>query len=217
MAVSFGDFAYDPERRQLLRLGEPVPLETKAYELLGLLLARRPNAVSKSQIHAVLWPGTFVSESALARLVSQLRDALGDDARSPCFVRTVHAFGYAFAAVASEGTPSAPPSVLLTARLLWGERLIPLAPGENLVGRDEGVSVRVDVRSVSRRHARITVAAGNPVTLEDLGSKNGTWVGQRRLASDPVPLRDGDVLRFGRVELVFLGSKEKGSTQTVVD
>lgn len=67
--------------------------------------------------------------------------------------------------------------VLLTARLLWGERLIPLASGENIIGRD----------------------------------------GERRLESDPVPLRDGDVLRFGRIELVFLGAKEKGSTQTVVD
>jgi DNA-binding winged helix-turn-helix (wHTH) protein len=46
MAVSFGDFAFDQERRQLLRSGEPVPLETKAYELLGLLLSRRPQALS---------------------------------------------------------------------------------------------------------------------------------------------------------------------------
>jgi WD40 repeat protein/DNA-binding winged helix-turn-helix (wHTH) protein len=102
MAVSFGDFAFDPERRQLLRLGEPVPLETKAYELLGLLLSRRPNALSKAQIRSVLWPGTFVSESALARLVTQLRAACGDDAQNPRFIRTVHGFGYAFCGEAHE-------------------------------------------------------------------------------------------------------------------
>jgi pSer/pThr/pTyr-binding forkhead associated (FHA) protein len=42
-------------------------------------------------------------------------------------------------------------------------------------------------------------------------------VGDRRLEGGPVRLRDGDVLRLGKVELVFLDSKEKGSTQTVVD
>lgn len=102
MAVAFGDFAFDPERRQLLRLGEPVPLETKAYELLGLLLSRRPNALSKAQIRDVLWPGTFVSESALARLVAQIRAACGDDPQNSRFIRTVHGFGYAFCGEAEE-------------------------------------------------------------------------------------------------------------------
>lgn len=110
MAVSFGDYAFDQERRQLLRLGEPVPLEAKAYELLGLLLSRRPNALSKAQIHAVLWPGTFVSESALARLVTQLRAACGDDAQNPRFIRTVYAFGYAFCGDARE-VGDEPPAV----------------------------------------------------------------------------------------------------------
>jgi DNA-binding winged helix-turn-helix (wHTH) protein len=109
MVVSFGDFAFDQERRQLLRSGEPVPLETKAYELLGLLLSRRPNALSKVQIRAVLWPGTFVSESALARLVTQLRAACGDDAQSPQFIRTVHGFGYAFSGDARDAGDEQPP------------------------------------------------------------------------------------------------------------
>src|SRR6185295_4967224 len=103
MALAFGDFVFDQERRQLLRLGEPVPLETKAYELLALLLSRRPNALSKAQIRAVLWPGTFVSESALARLVTQVRAACEDDAQTPRFIRTVHGFGYAFCGDAREG------------------------------------------------------------------------------------------------------------------
>jgi hypothetical protein len=111
----------------------------------------------------------------------------------------------------------APSEATLTARLLWEDRLIPLPPGESLLGRDEDVSVRIDAPSVSRRHARLRVATGEPATLEDLGSKNGTWVGERRLEGAPVALRDGDVLRLGKVELVFLDSKDKGSTQTVVD
>jgi WD40 repeat protein/DNA-binding winged helix-turn-helix (wHTH) protein len=102
VALSFGDFAFDQERRQLLRSGQPVPLEAKAFELLGLLLSRRPHALSKAQIRDVLWPGAFVSESALARLVTLLRAACGDDAQAPRFIRTVHGFGYAFSGEARE-------------------------------------------------------------------------------------------------------------------
>src|SRR5437867_8766887 len=104
MSLLFGDFAYDQERRQLLRAGFPVRIEPKAYESLGLLLERRPRALSKAQIRDVLWPGTFVSESALARLVTDLRATLEDDVREPRFIRTVHGFGYAFCGEARSGT-----------------------------------------------------------------------------------------------------------------
>jgi Tol biopolymer transport system component/DNA-binding winged helix-turn-helix (wHTH) protein len=96
MSFWFGDFEVDQERRQLLRAGEPVPLEPKAYELLSLLLERRPRALSRAQIRDVIWPQTFVSESTLAVLVNGIRQALSDDARHPRFIRTVHGFGYAF-------------------------------------------------------------------------------------------------------------------------
>lgn len=224
MPVRFGDFSLDRDRRLLTRGGEPVPLVRKAFDFLELLVAERPRALSKEQIRDRVWPKTVVSESTLNSLVGELRAAMGDDAREPRYIRTVHGFGYAFAAEArdeeepSSGTATVAPSpALLSARLLWEDRLIPLSPGENLLGRDEDVNVRIDAPSVSRRHARITVAAGEPATIEDLGSKNGTWVGERRLDGGRAPLRDGDALRLGKVELLFLDSKEKGSTQTVVD
>ena len=96
MSFWFGDFELDQERRQLLRSGEPVSLEPKAYELLSLLLERRPRALSRAQIRDAIWPQTFVSESTLAVVVNGIRQALEDDARHPRFIRTVHAFGYAF-------------------------------------------------------------------------------------------------------------------------
>jgi len=79
------------------------------------------------------------------------------------------------------------------------------------------VSVRIDAPSVSRRHARISVVAGRPPTIEDLGSKNGTWLDGQRLQTGPAPLKDGAAVRLGKIELIFLDSKEKGSTQTVGD
>ncbi len=108
MSFWFGDFELDQERRQLLRSGQPVPLEPKAYELLSLLLERRPRALSRAQIRDVVWPQTFVSESTLAVVVNGIRQALGDDARQPRFIRTVHGFGYAFcgeARASGDGRP----------------------------------------------------------------------------------------------------------------
>lgn len=239
MPIRFGDFSLDRDRRLLERAGEPVPLGRKAFDFLDLLVTERPRALSKERIRDKVWPRAVVSESTLNSLLGELRSALGDDARAPRYIRTVHGFGYAFVAevieerdspapgsphsrpgddLGARGSPAdaaLPPPALLTARLLWEDRLIPLSPGENVLGRDEDVNVRIDAPSVSRRHARLTVASGAPATLQDLGSKNGTWVAGRRLDSDAAPLRDGDVLRLGRVELVFLDSKEKGSTQTV--
>ena len=63
----FGHFALDQERRQLLRSGEPVPLEAKAFELLSLLLARRPRVLSKAQIRDVIWPRTLGGRDEPAR------------------------------------------------------------------------------------------------------------------------------------------------------
>jgi DNA-binding winged helix-turn-helix (wHTH) protein/WD40 repeat protein len=114
MSFWFGEFELDQERRQLLRSGHPVPLEPKAYELLTLLAERRPRALSRAQIRDVVWPGTYVSESTLAVVVSGIRHALGDDARQPRFIRTVHGFGYAFcgdARSSCSGEPTAQEAV----------------------------------------------------------------------------------------------------------
>ena len=60
------------------------------------------------------------------------------------------------------------------------------AEGENVIGRDPRSSVWVDASGVSRRHARILVS-GDAVTLEDLGSKNGTFVGARAVTDSLTP------------------------------
>ena len=98
---TFGDFALDLESRQLVRAGTPVSLSPKAFQLLGLLVEGHPKALSKTELQDRLWPGTFVVEKNLTNLVSEIREALGDDPASPRFIRTVHRFGYAFHAAAS--------------------------------------------------------------------------------------------------------------------
>jgi len=175
----------------------------KAFELLELLLERRPNVVAKEGVRDQLWPGTFISESTLATVVSELRAALQDDAHSPRFLRTVHGVGYAFCgeATTDEPLPAQAPALRLSYRLVFEDREISLRPGDNLLGRvDEGV-VWIDSPSVSRRHARIRVEGGQAV-LEDLGSKNGTLLRGQRISA-PVPLADGDEIRLGQVVLTL--------------
>ena len=211
MRVQFGEFALDRTTRQLLRGEEEVHLEPKAFELLDLLLQRRPQAVAKPEIRDRLWPSTFVSESNLTGLVAQVRDALGDDRRQSKYIRTVHGFGYAFSGAAGESVQPRP-TPRQAPRVIRGEHIAPLAPGENILGRDEEAAVRIDAPGVSRRHARIVVEETRAV-LEDLGSKNGTFLGEQRLDGLRV-LEDGDAFRLGRILLVYRSSAPPGSTKT---
>ncbi len=216
MVVRFDEFAVDFGSRQLRRGVEPVHLGPKAFELLELLLRSRPRVLSKAHLRDELWPRTFVSESNLTSVVTELRSALGDDARRPRFIRTVYGFGYAFSGAAEESPdtrrPVAAPGDRL--RLFLDDREIALREGENLMGRlDEGVAW-FESPTVSRRHARIMVREGR-ATLEDLGSKNGTFLRGQRLAS-PSALADGDEIRLGRVRMTFRVLPPL-STQTGVD
>jgi TolB-like protein/Tfp pilus assembly protein PilF len=102
MRLLFGDCTFDSVARTLMRSGETVRLSGKAFQLLEMLLAARPNPIDKSDLFAKLWPDTFVSEANLASLIKEIRAAIGDDARNPRFVRTVHRFGYAFSGPVTE-------------------------------------------------------------------------------------------------------------------
>src|SRR5438552_1834050 len=106
MRLASGDWIFDSDTREVIRKDVAVSLSPKAFDLLELLIRQRPKAVSKTDIHQYLWPGTFVSPANLANLVGELRAALGDDARASRILRTVPRFGYAFAADASEKAPA---------------------------------------------------------------------------------------------------------------
>ena len=93
---TFGDFLLDLDTHELVRAGAPVSLSPKALQLLGILVENRPRALSKSELHDRLWPSTFVVEKNLTNLVSEIREAIGDDPVHPRFIRTVHRFGYSF-------------------------------------------------------------------------------------------------------------------------
>jgi len=188
----FGNFTFDCASRLLLRDGVQLHLSPKAQQLLRRLLIARPCAVSREELYDSLWPETFVSETNLAGVVNEVRRALADDPRAPQYLRTVHGFGYAFCgdATASQLVAS------VSAFLLCEGRAHLLQEGENMIGRAVGVPVMLANPSVSRFHARITLRGGE-IWLEDLGSKNGTYVNGE--AVQAVRLSGDELLDFGGV------------------
>lgn len=211
MKVTFGGMLLDTETRQLLRGEAPISLPPKAFDLLVYLIENRPNALSKDELHERLWPGVFVSDTNLAGLVADIRRALGDDARTPRYVRTVQRFGYAFAGAVASAETAAAKRAPARCWLVRGKRQIPLVDGENILGRADGAGPLTS-KSVSRRHARITID-GTSAYLEDLGSKNGTFLRGRAIARRE-RLADGDAIALGGVGLVFRTPSGERSTRT---
>jgi DNA-binding winged helix-turn-helix (wHTH) protein len=209
--VRFAEFTRDTDTRQVLGADRELHLSPKAYELLTILVESRPRALSKNELYERLWPATFVSEVNLATLIAEIREALGDDARKPRFIRTAHRFGYAFCGTTTEA-PRGDDAVTTFCWLLTGGRRLPLRLGENILGREPDDGINLDSPTVSRRHARISIS-GTDAVLEDLGSKNGTFVGGEPV-STAVPLKDGDEIRTGSVVCRFRMQLPKGTTAT---
>jgi DNA-binding winged helix-turn-helix (wHTH) protein len=209
--VRFGDCELDLDRRELRRRGQRCHLTPRAYALLEVLVEERPKALAKKALRERLWPDTYVSNTALAQLVTELRKVIGDEARAGRWIRTVFGFGYAFSGVATEGEGERPgegPACWLR----WGHHHLTLKPGENVVGRGREADVRLAVPEVSRRHARIVVE-GSKVTIEDLESRNGTFVGGEEVHR-PTALSDGDEVSIGPEQLVFCSTSDSATTRT---
>ncbi len=208
MAYRFGPFLYDPVHRGLSKDGAEIPLTHKSRELLLLFLKNPGRLLTREEIVEEVWADVAVTDDALRFQIAELRRAFG--AKGGGFVQTVHREGYRWEAAvkaaadrplrpAAAGDASARPQARF--RLVLEKRAVQLLEGENVIGRDPDSALWIDHPSVSRRHARILVGGGK-ARLEDLGSKNGTYVGGERVAKK-TPLSDGDEIRIGPETMVF--------------
>ena len=110
-ASCFGPFRYDWEQRLLFREGETVPLAPKVAETLRVLLERHGTVVGKAELMREVWPDTTVEEIGLARNISQLRKALGDESESGRYIETLPKRGYRFVGdVVTEGAEVVEPA-----------------------------------------------------------------------------------------------------------
>lgn len=215
MVVRFSDCRLDLSARRLIRGDDEIHLSPKAFALLQALVEARPRALSKSDLLEKVWPGVFVSEASLSRVVNEIRSGVGDEATDARIVRTIHGYGYAFAAEATEDTAGETPSPPTRRPAGWlssGAKEFALWEGEQIAGRDPEADVYLESPKVSRQHARIRVR-NTVATIEDLGSKNGTFVRGERISGSTV-VAPGDQVRIGPFALVFSLASAFGPTET---
>jgi DNA-binding winged helix-turn-helix (wHTH) protein len=222
-----GEWLVQPSLNRLSRGDEKVQIRPKLMDVLAFLARQAGEVVSKDEIIAAVWARQYMAESVLTRSIAELRRILGDRAAEPRFIETITKRGYRLlVAVDHVGGPAPAPVPAArpasaqvpssmgahTCGLCWGEQEIPLLEGENIIGRTRDAIVRISSSRVSRQHAKIVVTGGRAV-LEDLGSKNGTFIRGRRIHR-PVELSDGDEICFGRDVVVFRFCYPTGTTVT---
>jgi DNA-binding winged helix-turn-helix (wHTH) protein/TolB-like protein len=114
----FGPFRYDADQRVLFRGGDLVPLAPKALDTLQVLLENRDRVVPRAELLSLVWPDTTVEEIGLARNISLLRKALGDEGETG-WIETIPKRGYRFAGEVTVGDgPAAIPQRSLSRRWL---------------------------------------------------------------------------------------------------
>ncbi len=213
-AFTLGEWLVEPAVGAISRDGQQIHLEPKVVEVLAYLAGRAGQVVSKRELIDAVWQVEVISNSRLTRVISDLRRALGDDAGQPRYVKTIPTRGYRLVAtVRAVQAPDAIESEKASAfELEVAGRGYSLAEGENTLGRGADVDIRIDSEWVSRLHARIFVD-GSTAHIEDLGSKNGTYLRGERLAGR-AELHDGDEISVGRGVMTMKFVTVIGSTRT---
>jgi DNA-binding winged helix-turn-helix (wHTH) protein len=192
-----GEWLVEPELSRISNGSTTTHLRAKVMGLLMTLAGRPGQVFSKQELLDAVWPAVVVADGSLSVTVAELREALGDDSTDPRYIETIPRRGYRMIA------PVAPldvDRVQPAGSRLWligaGVDLV-LHQGENLIGRAPDAHVWIKSPKISRRHARITVD-GDRAVVEDLGSKNGTFVGDVRV-DGPTPLGHADQIRLGQL------------------
>src|ERR1700749_1709642 len=98
----FGPFVLDPASRLLIREEQSVPITTKVFETLVVLVENRGRVMTKDELLLKLWPDTTVEEANLAQNVSSLRRALEDNPKDHRYIATIPGRGYSFVAVVTK-------------------------------------------------------------------------------------------------------------------
>jgi DNA-binding winged helix-turn-helix (wHTH) protein/predicted ATPase len=145
--ISFGRHVFVPSSGQLRRGAREIRLTPKAAAVLAALTTRPGALVTKRDLFATVWPGVAVSDAALTSCIQELRGALGDDARRPRYIETIHRRGYRFIAPVSSAAAGLPPAV----------------PPAHVVGREHALATLgswlADARDGTRQ---IVLVSGEP-------------------------------------------------------
>lgn len=145
LEIRFGPFRLLPKERRLERDGETVPLGGRALDILGALVARAGEVVTKAELTEAAWPGMIVEEGNLRFHIGSLRKAFGEYAQGGSYLTTVAGRGYCFTA------KLAPPAVSVSTAIVRpfdGTRL-PAVP-RRMIGAETSIADAAD-ELVARR------------------------------------------------------------------
>jgi DNA-binding winged helix-turn-helix (wHTH) protein len=180
----FGPFRLDRRDERLWRGQEVLPLRPKPFAVLCCLMSQAGQLVTKDTLLETVWPETAVSESALTVAIRQLRRVLGDRARAPQFIETVHGRGYRFIMPLSTPVSSGRPMVMGASRLSQPP-LFRRPP--HFVGRDAALAQLAQWWSAARQGARrVAVNAGEAgigktalvdTFLAQVATTEDVWIG----------------------------------------
>jgi len=131
-----GPYSIDGAAYRLLKGADPIDLSPKALDLLFLFAERPGTLVTKDDMLRALWPGVAVTDNAITQVVSELRQALGDEPASPRYVETVPRRGYRFIGVveALAPVPAAAGGASSSAAAVAGTRSIAVLDFANVTG-----------------------------------------------------------------------------------
>jgi DNA-binding winged helix-turn-helix (wHTH) protein len=182
---------------------------TRLFYETRLLLSRNPDSpdvlVLLDQVRSAMDPSAFAASMGAAATAAILNKTLSPD--------LAYAYARSAARAAAEALPDAQLDGPAARCWLWSEMgRFPLREGDNVLGRGEDARVVLESSMVSRHHARVTVR-GDVALIEDLGSKNGTYVGDERV-STPRQLQEGDQIRVGAFVLAFHRPDPSSSTSS---
>src|SRR5262245_50058272 len=108
--LTFGPFQLDISNACLWKAGERQRLTPKAFAVLYYFVHHAGRLVSKEEVFEAVWADTVVSDAALTKCVKEVRQVLGDDAKAPQYIETLHRRGYRFIAPLTTTTPPVPSS-----------------------------------------------------------------------------------------------------------
>ena len=181
MLYGFGPFQLDLDNAVLWQGGAPLTLRPKAFDLLAHLVCHAGQLVSKEELMEAVWPDAVISDNALTASMSEVRRALGETAKAPQYIATVHRRGYRF--IAPVAMPSAEPESSDTGAAIPTQA----ANGSCLVDRDRDLAALHDQFSAMLRGDRKLVfvvgeAGIGKTTLVDafmsqVASMADLWVG----------------------------------------
>ena len=199
--LQVGAWTVDADSGLLTQGDTSVRVRPKVMDLLVALAERPGELSSKEFLIARVWPDVVVGDGSLSVALAELRNALGNHPEAPEYIETIPRRGYRLTATMStdEGKDAHTEGSHFW---LTGAGLeLELLQGENIIGRSPDAYVRIESPRVSRLHARITVE-GDSAVIEDMGSKNGTFVGNTRV-DGPIPLVHGDQIRLGQLAAIL--------------